>query len=164
MGKKLQENFLVILLAGLAALLGFALMIYVFAADTIRTEIVAASPVRSNTYEKEELRSRDDPDYDPVYNKTKTVHETKYYRTVTVEVDGERSEMEIGSGFSFLLPGEGRHITISRNYDGSFYWEHPLRNLLEGAVLGFGGLAVIVSTLRSEPEKTKPTKKRKKKK
>lgn len=164
MGKKLKENILVLLITGALTLLGFALMIDVFVADTIRTEIVSSTSIRSSTYEKEERLSKDDPDYDPAYNTTKTVHETKYYRIVTVEVDGEQTDLELESDFKFLLPGQGSHITLRRDYDGSFLWDHPVRYFLLGAVLAVGGLAVIVTTLRSPEEKTKETKKKRKKK
>lgn len=163
MGKRFMENILVILIAGALALLGFGLVIDIFVADTIRTEIISATPIRSSTYEVEEYRSKDDPDYDPVYNKTKTVHDTKYYRTVTVEVDGQQSELELGGSVKFLLPGEGRTITLRRDFKGDLEWDHPLRYFLLGVVLSLGGVAVIVSCLRA-PEKPANTGKKKKRK
>lgn len=164
MKKRLKENILVIVIAGLAALLGFALVSYGFFGDTITTKIVSAGPVHSSTYEVEEARSKDDPEYDVITNTTKTTHSTKYYRTVVVEVDGKQVELDLDSEFKFMLPGAGRKITISRNYDGSFFWEHPIRNRFLGAALCCGGLSVIYFTLHGDLEDEKPTKKKNKKK
>lgn len=164
MEKKLKENILLLLITGLLTLLGFALMIDVFAADTIRTEIVEASPVRSSTYEVEERLSKDDPDYDPAYNTTKTVHATEYYRTVTVVIDGEPVKMELDSEFKFLLPGQGSRITLRPDFNGTYLWDHPLRYFSLGAVLAAGGLAVIYSTLHSPAAETKAAKKKPNKK
>jgi len=155
MGKKLEENILLICIAGVATIFGFALMIYTFVADTIRTEIVSASPIRTSVYETQEKRSENDPDYDPVYNKTKTVEATKYYRTVTMMIDREKEELELSSAFKFMLPGEGRKITVSREYDGGLYWEHPIRDMLMGIVFSAGGLGIIIFTIKSDRPKNK---------
>lgn len=163
MGKKLKENILVLLIVGLFTLLGFALMIDVFVADTIRTEIIEASPVRSSSYEVEEHLSKDDPDYDVTRNTTKTVHETKYYRTVTVEIDGKPTELELNSEFKFLLPGQGRKITLRPDFDDTYFWDHPLRYFLLGLVLSLGGLTIIFFTLHSPAGETKKTKNKQKK-
>lgn len=167
MKKIIRENILVLLIASLATILGIGLILYVLFADTIRTEIISASPVNANTYEVEEIRSKDDPDYDPVYNKTKTVNETKYHRSVIVEVDGKKEKIELSSEFPFMLPGEGQKITISRSFDNGYEWEHPVQNFLLGCVLAAGGSAVIVSTIKPGLKKkisSKSTKKKHKKK
>lgn len=164
MGKNLKENFLVILITGLFTLFGFLLMIDVFTSDTIRAQIVDASPIRSHTYETTERISKDSPDYQPGIQTTKTVHATEYYRTITVVADGEQTDIELKSDFKFLLPGQGRHITLRRDFDGSYLWDHPLRYFLLGAVLALGGSAIIVSTLRAPVEKKKTTAKKNRKK
>lgn len=161
--KNIKENILTICIAGLVALFGFSLISYVFLGDTVRTEIVSASSIRSKDIVETERLSEDDPDYYPVVNTTKEVSITKYYRTVKVIVDGEEYELDMDSETKFMLPGPGRKITVSRNYDGSLYLEHPLRNIIMGAVMGFGGLAIIISICKPDFEKIWSSKKKQKK-
>ena len=167
MKKVLEENILLICCAVLAAVVGFSLTIYVFTADTIRAEIVDAGPICAYTYEVEEPLSKDDPDYEPAYHTSKTTHATKYYRRITVEIDGKRMDMELASEFRFMLPGQGKKVTVSYNYDGSLFWEHPMRNLIMGEVLefiGLGGLFLIVRPgLAKSKSKSRSSKKKRRK-
>ena len=75
----------------------------------------------------------------------------------------EAAMLELGGSVKFLLPGEGRSITLRRDFKGDLEWDHPLRYFLLGVVLSLGGVAAIVSCLRA-PEKPANTGKKKKRK
>lgn len=159
LGKKLMENILVFLIAGVVALIGFAMLFYEFIAEDYRTVILSDKGIARYEYEREENLKKDDPNYSP-FNTTKTVTETQYARKAVVEIEGELVEIEMKSAFKFLIPGQGSTITVRKDYDGAYKWEHPIRNILVACLWGFGGLGFFVFTYRSCVEEVKEEKKK----
>lgn len=159
LGKKLMENTLVFLLAGLAALAGFAMLFYEFIADDYRTVILSDSGIIEYEHEKEERLDKDDPNYSP-FNTTKTVTESEYARKAVVEIGGELVELEMKSAFYFLIPGKGSTITVRKSDDGTYEWTRPILNILVACLWGFGGLGFFLFTCRSCVEEAKDEKKK----
>lgn len=159
LGKKIMENLLVFLIAGVVALAGFAMLFYEFVAEDYRTKILSDNEMIAHKYEREENLKKDDPNYSP-FNTTKTVTETEYSRKAIVEIEGEPVEIEMKSVFPFLIPGKGRTITVRKSDDGTYKWEHPIRNILVAGAWGFGGLGFFVFTYRSCVEEVKDEKRK----